>query len=569
MFSMRSGNSVRLLAFATLCVGGTPFARAQCGSWDNRFGADCPPASILATWDADGDGPLPARLIAGGSFRSFGGVNDIARWDGIAWQGMGIPTLAFGKNGSLRCCIAWDVDGAEGNPPVLVVAGRFAVPVGNIGHGIFTWDGTTLNDLNSGVEVGSAVQCVTTLDTDGDGPGTPVIVAGGTFHSAGSVPAMHIARWDGVAWSAFDSGTDAPVLAVASWDPDGPGALSAQLIAGGQFALAGGTPVNFIARWDGAAWHSVGGGVNGEVNQIITWDPDGNGPLGMQLVIAGNFTEAGGAPIAGIARWDGTAWHPLGGGFTGASSLGKWDPDAEGPIAEQLIAAGTFQSIDGMTVNGLARWDGQQWHAVGDGLQSWGGPTLSWDPDATGPELPKLVCSGVANVPSSFPIGGLSLWNGEPAAFESQPTSVVVAPGSLAEFHCSTGTRLMTFQWRRDGTDLIDGPTGVGSFIFGSQSSTLFIDQVQALDAGEYSVVIENECGALESAPATLSLPSTCFADANGDHSVDGADLSFLLGVFGQSVAEFPAAAGADFNADSQINGADLSVLLTNFGATC
>jgi len=569
MFSRRTLPPVVPLAFAGLCLSAAPSALAQCGGWDNRFGNDAAPASVLATWDTDGDGPLSAHLIAGGSFRSFGGVNDIARWDGSAWTDLGLPSLAFGKNGSLRCVTTWDVDGPGGDPALLVVAGRFAVPTTTIGHGIFTWDGTTLNDLNSGVEVGTSVQCVTIHDPDSNGLGSPVIIAGGTFQSAGLVPANYIAKWDGTSWSALGSGTDAPVLTVTSWDPDGGGAIAPQVIAGGQFSTAGGTPARFVARWDGSAWHDVGGGVNAEVNQILTWDPDGQGPLGTQVVIVGNFTEAGGLPISGIARWDGTAWHALGGGIIGAASLGKWDPDAEGPVAEQLIAAGTFQSIDGVTVNGLARWDGQQWHGIGNGLQSWGGPTLAWDPDAEGPELPKLVCSGSANVPSSFMIGGLSLWNNEPVAFQSQPSSIVVAPGSLAEFHCSTGTRLMSFRWRRGGVNLVDGPTGTGSFIFGSQTSTLFIDQVQTSDAGKYDVVISNGCGALESNKVTLSLPSSCFADANGDHSVDGADLSFLLGVFGQSVNDFPAAAGADFNSDGVVNGADLSVLLTNFGLTC
>ncbi len=57
-----------------------------------------------------------------------------------------------------------------------------------------------------------------------------------------------------------------------------------------------------------------------------------------------------------------------------------------------------------------------------------------------------------------------------------------------------------------------------------------------------------------------------CPADANGDSLVNGADLSVLLGQFGQSV---PANTGADFNGDGLVNGADLSVLLASFGASC
>lgn len=63
--------------------------------------------------------------------------------------------------------------------------------------------------------------------------------------------------------------------------------------------------------------------------------------------------------------------------------------------------------------------------------------------------------------------------------------------------------------------------------------------------------------------------PPPCPADTNADNIVNGADLSFFLGVFGTTVANFPAAQPADFNADGVVNGLDLSVFLANFGNTC
>ena len=54
--------------------------------------------------------------------------------------------------------------------------------------------------------------------------------------------------------------------------------------------------------------------------------------------------------------------------------------------------------------------------------------------------------------------------------------------------------------------------------------------------------------------------------DANGDGAVDAADLSVLLGQFGQNVTP---GSGADFNGDGVVNSADLSVLLTRFGVAC
>lgn len=60
--------------------------------------------------------------------------------------------------------------------------------------------------------------------------------------------------------------------------------------------------------------------------------------------------------------------------------------------------------------------------------------------------------------------------------------------------------------------------------------------------------------------------PPACPGDANGDNSVNGADLSVMLGQFGQNVSP---GTGADLNGDGVVNGADLSVLLGQFGQVC
>lgn len=58
-----------------------------------------------------------------------------------------------------------------------------------------------------------------------------------------------------------------------------------------------------------------------------------------------------------------------------------------------------------------------------------------------------------------------------------------------------------------------------------------------------------------------------CFGDANYDNAVNAADLSVLLGQFGQSDA--CGGLASDINGDLQVNAADLSVLLGNFGVAC
>ena len=58
--------------------------------------------------------------------------------------------------------------------------------------------------------------------------------------------------------------------------------------------------------------------------------------------------------------------------------------------------------------------------------------------------------------------------------------------------------------------------------------------------------------------------PPICPADINGDAEVDGADLSLLLGAWGQ--CDDPEACAADLTGDGQVDGADLSLLLGAWG---
>src|SRR5437870_1470682 len=93
--------------------------------------------------------------------------------------------------------------------------------------------------LNSNVRV-----LVPFTDTSG-----PALYAGGPFTAAGGAPASRIARWGGpaVGWSTLGSGTNSSVNALAVFD-DGSGPA---LYAGGTFDTAGGVPASSIARWNG------------------------------------------------------------------------------------------------------------------------------------------------------------------------------------------------------------------------------------------------------------------------------------------------------------------------------
>src|SRR3990167_8818692 len=68
------------------------------------------------------------------------------------------------------------------------------------------------------------------------------LIAGGSFTTAGGVLANRIAKWDGSSWSTLGSGMNDTVFTLTTWDSDGPGGQPEVLVAGGSFTTAGGVP---------------------------------------------------------------------------------------------------------------------------------------------------------------------------------------------------------------------------------------------------------------------------------------------------------------------------------------
>ncbi|MBL8738051.1 MAG: hypothetical protein JNL12_16580, partial [Planctomycetes bacterium] len=200
------------------------------------------------------------------------------------------------------------------------------------------------------------VYAMTFWDPDGAGPLGQHIVCGGTFQVAGNALAANIAMLDPVArtWSALGAGFGDGAVEALAVLADG------SLVAGGWFVQSGATAVSGVARWNGSAWLPLGGGIAGGVSAAVVL-PNGD------LVVGGQFATAGGVPAANIARWDGSAWSALGSGLTGAPTYpGPVPPPSFGPFVTHLgvrsngdlIVAGPFANAGGVTAIGLARWNG-------------------------------------------------------------------------------------------------------------------------------------------------------------------------------------------------------------------
>ncbi|MEW6250833.1 MAG: PKD domain-containing protein, partial [Planctomycetota bacterium] len=108
-----------------------------------------------------------------------------------------------------------------------------------------------------------------------------------------------------------------------------------------------------------------------------------------------------------------------------------------------------------------------------------------------------------------------------------------------ATFTASAECGTPTYQWRKDGANLADGPTGTGSTISGATTATLTVANVQAADAGAYTVLVTNLGCAVTRGPAVLAVtPSIPVASAGDDQSIaeqelvtlDGSDSSIPCG---------------------------------------
>ena len=140
-------------------------------------------------------------------------------------------------------------------------------------------------------------QTVFALADDGSGN----VIAGGDFTIAGHDTAARIARFDGNFWTAYGTGIGGTIRALAVYN--------GSVVAGGLFLTAGGSSIPYIARWNGSAWVAMGAGLNGPVDALLVKD-------GL-LYAGGEFTQSGAASMKYIASWNGTSWSSLGTGLGG------------------------------------------------------------------------------------------------------------------------------------------------------------------------------------------------------------------------------------------------------------
>lgn len=399
------------------------------------------PAAKIARWDGSAWSPLGAgldgavltlqphqgSLHAGGYFTNAGGVEAarIARWDGTSWHPLG-----EGVNAAVFALTSHGGD--------LIVGGAFGGVPGSPGHPhVGRWDGSAWHPLGVGIDdwvialtswngelfaggstfgprsfdgsswttgsvsAGAPVYGLTVIDGrlavmggfdqfrvhdeetrtyyspgiavwDGETPMTlgggvggrqsfndlvydvaryegDLYLGGSSLSPFGYSYCRSMARYADGAWTCFSPDSPFTLFDFEVWN--------GELVLGYAGPEVGEIDAHGIARWDGTAFHPFDEqlGTGAEVRALGIHDG--------ALVAGGNLDQTPN-PHQDIIRWTGTYWETIGGGLTGAPSDVVYDLIEFGG---DLYVAGSFEEVDGQPASNLAHWDGSSWSTLGAG----------------------------------------------------------------------------------------------------------------------------------------------------------------------------------------------------------
>jgi hypothetical protein len=276
------------------------------------------------------------------------------------------------------------------------------------------------HSLGTGRGIGGEVYALKVFD---DGSGS-ALYAGGTFHFAGGVPALNMARWNGTTWLSVGDGLPGSVAALASFD-DGAGR---RLYAAGRFFKP--PEASCLARLDGDHWSLIPG-----------LDPSIDG-----ATCLAEFTDETGAALyigleQSIVRLDGQGISTsLDFSWDHIRALAVYD-DGTGP---DLYVGGTLYTLDGFGLHStlIQRRSGGQWPAVaGQPADANGSTTALYAGFAPGTSTPALYVAGAFS--SASAPGFASLVYLSQNSWHSMNAGLV-APDirSLAEFDDGRGRTL-------------------------------------------------------------------------------------------------------------------------------
>ncbi len=359
---------------SVLCIGLT--AQAPGTEFTSGFGDPGAWAGSVKDTVVFDDGSGPAMYAVGG----FAAAGDVvaagaARWRRGRWEAVGdLGTIVVGTGLPEASSIAVFNDGTG---PALFVAMRrwdavasvWRTAVGKWINGAWSQVGPTFTVF---VFPGTnpVAPYISTLHVADLGAGAR-LYAGGRFNRIGAVVADSVAQYDGVAWSQVGnglgpvpwSGLSTVASTVDALEVSSVGGL-ARLYAAGAFKI--GATVARVARFDGATWTPIGVGqiFSASMNALRAFN-DGSGE---KLYIGGdiNFILPGSADSVGLLAYDGVALSVPAVFLNNATSFSTPFVRTLGVrtvvgAATELVIAGDFTTLNGVSAPGMARLAGGTW----------------------------------------------------------------------------------------------------------------------------------------------------------------------------------------------------------------
>ena len=195
------------------------------------------------------------------------------------------------------------------------------------------------------------------------------VYVGGRFNATAGMRTSGIAKWDGATWSDVGGGLDncggifcfptVHALAVRGKD----------LYAGGNFLSISGVAANRVARWDGTKWSALGNGV-----QICDRFNDCATVLSMAASASDLFTVGriitdvyanGDASLSSFTKWDGNSWTVQGAVSGLSASVALYSIEAS---HGRTYIGGVFNGAGPFASNNIAMFDDNEWSAMGGGV---------------------------------------------------------------------------------------------------------------------------------------------------------------------------------------------------------
>jgi hypothetical protein len=286
------------------------------------------------------------KVYAGGTFTDAGGsgADNLAVWDGTSWEPFCVPS---GES--------------IGNVKALQILGSTLYVGGDFqdGGGLSTADYLLACDLASGAPSDTITDPahpfsgpVKALTATSDGR----LYAGGRFGNLENIPAAdNVAFLDGGGWHPMGAGGGTCTCALDAY-VRGLSSNGTDVYVGTEGSnVASIAQADHVAKWDGSAWSAMGSNTGGTDG----WFPAGTNihdlvSVGPNVFATGTFQNANSELLAdNIAWFDGTKWRPVGSDGTGN---GPWvgEGSALAIVNQQLYAAGNFTSAGGDPLAGSA-----------------------------------------------------------------------------------------------------------------------------------------------------------------------------------------------------------------------